>query len=137
MSSNSSASSLQTWPMVRVWRGEAVRAGSAAMSTVDVGQPVLADLQLVTVGEPGLVHALAVDIGAVQAVEVAHVGAVCLPFQERVLAGDGDVVEEDVAVGGAADARSLAAHREVLTASASAQPDHQRRALGHGLHHAG
>jgi hypothetical protein len=53
--------------------------------------------------------------------------------EHGVLAGDGDVVEEDVVVGRAADRGSVALRAEVLTRPSAARANDQRRALGRDL----
>src|ERR1700709_2831047 len=62
-------------------------------------QAVLADLHLVTAGQQCLLDAFAVDVGPCEAVGVADAEATTVePDELRVPPGDGDVVEEDVAV---------------------------------------
>ena len=73
-------------------------------SLLQVAELVLADLDLVAVGEPVRLDPAPVDVGAVERAEVVDVEAVAAADQQRVVAGDGDVVEEDAGVGAAADA---------------------------------
>src|SRR5450755_2547398 len=84
-----------------VWSGGGVVRRSVASAGV-VGHPRFADPQFVAVAPRGLVDAFAADVGAVQAAAVAQ-GEAGVGAQEfGVLAGDGDVVQEDVAAGVAA-----------------------------------
>src|SRR5690242_14947916 len=61
-------------------------------------QPVLADLDLVTVVQRDLVDPVAVDVGAVETAHVRDGVARLGALELRVPARDGHVVEEDVAV---------------------------------------
>ncbi len=61
-------------------------------------EPVLADLDLVTVGELDPVDPVPVDVGAVQAADVADRERVAGAVELRVPPRDGHVVEEDLAV---------------------------------------
>src|SRR5439155_11901510 len=98
-------------------------------SSLDEGQPVLADLELVAVLELLVVDPAAVDEGALQRALVLD-EEVSVPLDEHgVVARDCDVVEEDVAVRRAADARALAAGPEALPRSAAARPDDERRSF--------
>src|SRR5689334_2583002 len=92
-------------------------------------QPVLADLDLVAVLELGRLDPLAVHEGAVQAAAVLDQPAVVVALQLRVLPGDRDVVEEDPAVGRAADRRAVLLRLERLPRPAAAGADDERRAL--------
>ena len=109
MSSNSDWRILQTAPIVSALRGRLADSGAAGLFVdghrhlLQVAQLVLADLDLVAVGEPVRLDPAAVDVGAVERAEVVDVEAVAAPHQQRVVAGDGDVVEEDAGVGAAAD----------------------------------
>src|SRR3954466_8613493 len=67
-----------------------------ATSASEERQLELADLELVAVLEPVRVHALPVDVGAVQRARVVEQPLAAAPHERRVLARDGDVVEEDV-----------------------------------------
>src|SRR5947209_58972 len=62
-------------------------------------QPELADLDLVAVAQGGGLDALAVDVGAVEAADVADGERAALAVELGVAPGHGHVVEEDVAVG--------------------------------------
>ena len=75
------------------------------------------------------VDALAVDEGAVQRALVLDRELPVALHEHGVVAGDGDVVEEDLAVGRAADARALAGRLEALPRPAAAGADDERRAL--------
>src|SRR6478672_4576406 len=149
MSSNSWPSTLQTAPIVSALRGResplregvsppggrgAGTASAAARSPCFISTPAtsalqvaefeLADLDLVTVGEQMRLDPLAVDVSPVQRAEVVDVEAVTTPDEQRVVAGDGDVVEEDRGVGRAPDAHPLLIDPEALP-RASAAADHQ------------
>src|SRR6476620_4941466 len=67
-----------------------------------VDETELADLHLVAGVQRGLVDALPVDVGAVERPGVTHEIAVVGTDEQRVLARDGHVIEEDVGVGVAA-----------------------------------
>ena len=72
---------------------------SVQRATGEEDQAELADLHLVPAVQRDLLDPLTVDVGAVQAADVAdgeHPAAV--PAELHVPAGDGDVVEEDVAL---------------------------------------
>src|SRR3954465_10159715 len=74
--------------------------------------PVLADLHLVAVAQHDLVDPVALHIGAVEAADIANREPPArLAHELRVLPGDRDVVEEDVAVRAAA-CRGLVAVQE-------------------------
>ena len=88
----------------------------------------LADLDLVAGLQRGLVDALAVDVGAVERADVADDEAVALAAEVGVLARDGDVVEEDVAVGVPAGVDLVVVEQEARAGVGSAQDDEQRRA---------
>ena len=66
-------------------------------------QTELAHLDLVTVGQHRRVDQFTVDIGAVEAVDVDDLEFAVLPPKLGVVLADGDVVEDDVAVGMPAD----------------------------------
>ena len=93
------------------------------------GEPVLADLDLVVVLELGRLDPLLVHEGAVEAAEVADRERLAVAQQLGVLARDGDVVEEHVALGRAPDQRPLAGGEEALPRPAAARADDERRAL--------
>src|SRR5205085_8418541 len=119
MSSNSSPSIRQTVPMVRF---DGRVSGSAAMvSALDECQPVLADLQLVAVGQARVLDPLAVDVRAVEAALVGDVDAVRPLLEHGVVARDGDVVEEHVALRCAADRRPRGPDRELIAGAPAAQ----------------
>src|SRR5690348_3339130 len=98
-----------------------------ACSSFDEGEPVLADLELVAVFELLVVDAPAVDEGAVERALVLDEEVAFTLDEHRVVAGDGDVVEEDLAVGRAADARPVAARPEALPRPAAARAHDERR----------
>src|SRR5947209_7348590 len=132
MSGNSSWSRLQTVPIVRR-RRRADEEGASAVdirgSAVEVGEPVLADLNLVAVTEESRVDALAVDEGAVEAALILEPPAIAVLHEHRVPAGDGDVVEEDPALGRASDHGRALAEGECLARPAPARADDKDAAL--------
>src|SRR3954454_4959704 len=133
MSGNSRSSCLQTAPIVSDFgRGACGGAGAPAFSmptwvlmrsSAEVGELVLADLQLVAVLplvrlDPALVH-----VRAVQRAEVVDVDAVAPAHEQRVVARDGHVVEEHLGVGAAADRHLIALDEERLAGAAAAGAD--------------
>src|SRR5215216_1990532 len=76
---------------------------TSAVSPLDERQPVLPDLELVAVLELRAVDPAAVDERAVQRPLVLDEEPPVALDEQGVVAGDGDVVEEDVTLGGAAD----------------------------------
>src|SRR6478735_5562791 len=99
-------------------------------SFLQEAQLVLADLELVAVLQPARLDALAVEKGAVQAPLVLDEERTVLLDEHGVLARDGDIVEEDVAVRRAADRHALARRHEVLTRASASRADDQRGAFG-------
>ena len=95
-------------------------------SAVQERESVLADLQLVAVFELSGLDTLAVHEGAVEAAQVLDEERAVPLGDDGVLARDGDVVEEDPAVGRAAD-RRLAFGDEGLPRPAAAGADDERR----------
>src|SRR5689334_17467117 len=69
--------------------------GSVAFVAGEEDEAVLADLDLVAVGQLHGVDPVAVDVGAVQRADVGHGEGVAGAVELRVLARDRDVVEED------------------------------------------
>src|SRR5680860_1512570 len=126
MSLNSFSRILQTAPIVSALRGRESRRACCSDTAIgrslllQVAQLVLADLDLVAVGEPVRLDPAPVDVGAVERAEVVDVEAVAAVDQQGVVAGDGDVVEEDAGVGAAADADPLLGHSEALPGAATA-----------------
>src|SRR5581483_8405797 len=92
-------------------------------------QPVLADLELVPVGELGRLDPAAVDEGAVEAAEILDEPAAVALDEDGVPARHRDVVEEDRAVRRAADRRALALRSERLPRAAAARTDDERGAF--------
>src|SRR5712692_447274 len=142
MSGNSCLSALQTAPIVidfapRPGGSGAGTSGSSIVrswvrvaimaSLVQVGELVFADLKLVAVLEPARVHALAVDVGAVQRSEVVEVVVGAAAHDHGVVARHGHVVEEDVGVGAPAHAEPLGLQREGLAGPPTSGADDQRR----------
>src|SRR2546422_7975505 len=78
------------------------------VSSLEQGQAVLADLELVPVFELGLLDPLAIQEGAVAAPQILDLEAVVRAGEDRVLARDRHVVEEDLAVGRAPTRRPVA-----------------------------
>src|SRR3954452_21188767 len=95
-----------------------------------VGELVLADLQLVAVLEAVRVDPAAVHVRAVERSRVVQVPRVGPAHEHRVVARHCDVVEEDLRLRRAADRQPLAGERERLAAPAAARADHERAALG-------
>src|SRR5687768_10945812 len=103
MSGNSWTSALQTAPIVSAFSGLGATAGSvgsgiATASAGQVGQLVLADLELVGVLQAVRVDPPAVHVGAVQRARVVEVPGAGPPHQQGMHAGDRHVVEEDLRV---------------------------------------
>src|SRR3954468_23655208 len=155
MSGNSCWSALQTAPIVSdfagrssAWSGAGTSTGGAGVasgsasacgcptlvgvpsltSTGEVGELVLADLQLVAVVEPVRVDPAAVHVRAVERAGVVEEPGSRPVDEHGVVARDRDVVEEDVGVRGAADRHALAGQRERLAPAAAARADHERAA---------
>src|SRR5579859_3672469 len=129
MSGNSWRSALQTAPIVTAfWRGRGLSDGGGwgsstsavgpsvvAISPCSLWSPlvlasaieecklVLADLELVAVPQVVGVDPLPVDVGAVERAAVVEVVFAAAADEDRVVAGNGHVVEEDVGVGPAPD----------------------------------
>src|SRR5919198_697168 len=93
------------------------------------GELELADLELVAVLEAVRFDAMAVDVGAVQRAEVVEVVVAAALDEQRVVARDRDVVEEDVRVRAPADRHAVVVEREGLADAAAACPDDHRGAL--------
>ncbi len=153
MSSNSCRRILQTAPIVSALRGPrvAVRGGRRRRRAVAGAGAALGRGRVVGGGhlahrsrklsrnlpiwisspsaEQVRLDPLAVHVGAVERAEVVDVGALAAAHDQRVVAGDGDVVEEDRGVGRAADAHPLLLDREALAGAAAAAADDQRGAL--------
>src|SRR5436305_2787689 len=147
MSSNSCPRILATAPIVSALRGrddELSRARRSrpllpssvlvaiAISALQVAELVLADLDLVAVVELVRLDPPPVHIGPVEGAEVVDVKAVAAPHDQRVVARDGDVVEEDRGVRSSTDAHAVVLDREALARSAAAGADHEG---GAGLVH--
>src|SRR5947209_5479966 len=114
MSGNSCFSIPHTVPIVSNRLFDAV-----AISAVQEGEAVFADLELVAVLELRILDALAVDERTVEAPLVLDRERAVLPGQDGVLARDGDVVQEDPAVRRAADRRRAGRERSGPVSSAS------------------
>src|SRR3954468_3382404 len=106
MSGNSGCRALQTAPMVNDFAclggsfgcSLAPAAGSSitATSAREVGELVLADLQLVAVGELVRLDPPPVDVGAVQRARVVQEPVARPADEHRVIARDRHVVEKDL-----------------------------------------
>src|SRR5215216_2946292 len=94
-SGNSAVSSARACPMLlrAAWRNSALRRGAG-----EEHQPELADPDLVAVLQQGVVAAIAVHVGAVEAADVVHPEGALGARELDVPPRDGDVVEEDVAL---------------------------------------
>src|SRR3954462_7599736 len=140
MSGNSCASALHTEPIVIDFpRGVPSSTSGSSMSAIrtrsalEEGELVLADLQLVAVLEAVGLDAAAVDVGAVERPEVVEVEVAAAAHEQRVVARDGDVVEEDVGVGPAPDRHAVAREREALPHAPAAGADDQDGAVRGGV----
>src|SRR5829696_1207305 len=102
---------------------------TSPVSPLHERQPVLADLELVAVLEFGAVDPAAVDESAVQRPLVLDEEPAVALDEQRVVARHRDIVEEDVAVGGASDAGTAAARPECLAGAAAARADDERGPL--------
>src|SRR5688572_20546478 len=128
MSGNSLCRRLQTAPIVR-GRSRPMSAGAVAISALQEGQLVLADLHLVAVLELGALDAAPVDVGAVEAPLVVEREALGVAGHDRVAPGDGHVVQEDLAFGTAPERRPVLLEGEGLPRPAAARADDERRPL--------
>src|SRR6202000_2453512 len=88
------------------------RSPGSTPSALQIAELVLADLDLVAVGEPVRLDPPAVHVGAVEGAGGVDVEAAQAPHQQRVVARDGYVVEEDAGVGAAADRGAVLVDRE-------------------------
>src|SRR3954471_15284515 len=99
------------------------------MAAREVDESELADLHLVTAGEPGLLDPLAVEVGAVQAADVADDKAFVAPDELCMPAGDRDVVKEDVTFRVPSRGRDLGIEQEA-TPRVRPALDHEQRRTG-------
>src|SRR5437588_1668537 len=145
MSGNSWLNALQTAPIVTAFCGGwaatgsgvsgSSRSGSRVSDTVIARPPsaaqerqlVLADLELVAIGQPVRLDAAAVDVGAVQRAAVVEVVVAAAAHQDRVIARDGDVVEKDVAVGPPTHGQPISRQRKRLARAPAPGPDDEGR----------
>src|SRR5262245_22426630 len=112
-SGKSSLSRSRTSPIERKGRSDIVMGATRSRAgRLEEQELEPADLELVAVGQGGLVDALAVEIGAVERTDVADAVALGAAAHLHVAAGDGDVVEEDGAVRVAAGGDQLAVEEE-------------------------
>src|SRR3954469_17411080 len=124
MSGNSCWSPLQTAPMVSDFACLGASFGTSlapvaassdtATSAREVGELVLADLQLVSVDELVRLDPAPVHVGAVQGAGIIQEPLAPASYEHGVVARDGHVVEEDLDVRGASDGQPLALERERL-----------------------
>src|SRR3954453_5547859 len=133
MSGNSACRCRQTAPIVCM----RLRLGLSAVALIGSfgheGQAGFPHLDLLSAFEAGRFDPLAVDVGAVEAAEVLDEELVAAPDQDGVPPGDGDVVEEDLVVGRAADRGALALGQEVLARASAARAHDYRGTLGREL----
>src|SRR5579875_2446933 len=108
--------------------GSSAGDASGLLSSRQERELVFADLQLIAVREPVRVDAVAVDVGAVQRAAVVEVVVAASAHDERVVAGHGDVVEEDVVLRPPTHRDPVTGERKALARTASAGADHERRA---------
>ena len=111
MSGNSRSSCLKTAPIVSafVLAGGGTPGDLGAHRSIQVGELVLAHLQLVAVLELVRLDPAPVHVGAVERAEVVDVEAVAPAHQQGVVARDRHVVEEHLGLGAAPDRHALAA----------------------------
>ena len=93
----------------------------------DIDETLSALTDLVTAGKGGDVDRLAVDVGAVEAADVVHREAAALAVELHVPPADGDVVQEDVAVGVPAGGGDVLVEQEPATGVRTALDDEQGR----------
>src|SRR5918999_1021944 len=144
-SGKSSRSTVSTSPIVRrgasrscpvvlctcvTSRARSRAGGLARARTGQVHEAELADLHLVAPGQRRDVDRLAVDVGAVEAADVVHREAAALAVELHVPAADGDVVEEDVAVGVPAGGGDVLVEQEAAAGVWGPPYDQQGRAPG-------
>src|SRR2546423_12317964 len=98
-------------------------------SVLQEGQSVFADLELVAVPEIGPLDPLAVDERAVQAALVLELPALAVLREDGVLAGHGDVVEEDGALGRPSDRRRAVLEGECLAGPSAPRADDEGGAV--------
>ena len=110
------------------------RSTIGALVAGEEDEPVLADLDLVAVLERGLLDAVAVDVGAVEAAGVLTVKPSPARLEHRVAARDGDVVEEDVAVGVASGGDLVGVEQEPAAGARALLHDQQRVPDGQRVH---
>src|SRR6478609_3930419 len=136
----------RTSPMLRRTRPEAAAfapsdsvmgSSSLVLVALEEHQAVLPDLDLVGVLEEDGVDPVAVDVGAVEAAGVGDGEGVALPCERRVPAGDGHVVEEDLAVGVTAGGDDVLVEQEAAARSGAPLHDEERGAARQGIHRGG
>src|SRR4051794_29042229 len=103
----------------------------------EVHEAKLPDLHLVTPGEVGDVHRLAVDVRAVEAAHVVDREAATLTVELHVPPAHGDVVEEDVTVRVPTGRRDVLVEQKSAAGVGSALDYQQGRAGRERLHRAG
>ena len=136
MSGNSWPSALQTAPIVSDLRRRRAAAGGLRRRRAsrhqprEVGELVLADLDLVAVLELVRVDPLAVDVGAVERPGVVEVPGALAVHEHAWSRETVTSSRKTSASGRAADRHALAAQRERLADAAAAGADDQRAAAG-------
>src|SRR5690606_15965102 len=101
----------------------------SALAAGEEHQPELADLHLVAVLQQHRpVDPVAVDVGAVEAADVADREALRTAAELRVPTGHGHVIEEDLALGVAAGVDLLGVEQEPAAGARTALDDQQRAA---------
>src|SRR5918994_1898963 len=95
----------------------------------EVDEAELADLHLVTTGEVSDVDRLTVDVGAVEAADVVDRETAALSVELHVPPADGDVVQEDIAVGVSPRRRDVLVEQEAA-AGVGSTLDHQQGGAG-------
>src|SRR3954451_10544314 len=133
MSGNSRSSCLQTAPIVSDFgRGACGGAGAPAFSmptwvlmrsSTEIGELVLADLQLVAVLQLVRLDPAPVHVRPVEGAEGVDVHAVAAAHDQGVVARDCHVVEEHLGVGAAPEGHLVTAHEERLAGSPAAGTD--------------
>src|SRR6185437_1020339 len=100
-------------------------------SATQVRELVLANLQFVPVREPVRLDPPAVDVGAIQGSAVVEVVVAAPADEDRVVTGDRDIVQEDVAVRPAPDAQPVAFERKALPRATAAGANDECRSPSH------
>src|ERR1035437_8848485 len=130
MSGKSGASVARTAPIVNGPEAAAgLTRGGLLGGTGIKTQSELADLDLVTSLQYGLVDPLPVDVRAVQRADVTDQEDITFAAEGRMPAGHRDVIEEDVTVGVTPRADLVRVEQESCTRVRTAKDHQQRRAM--------